>query len=375
MQQCKCCIMDSENDPDLKFSSNGICNHCYNFDTAISKLPIGSKATEYLKSQFAKIKEEGKFKKYDCIIGLSGGVDSTYLCLLAKQHGLRPLLVHCDNGWNTELSVKNIENVCSKSGYDLYTLVIDWNEIKDLQLSFMKAGVVDLELPYDYALITTAYKVAEEYGVKYVMTGHNVRTEGTYLPRSWRHTKMDIVNIKAIHRKFGKVKLKTFPAYSFIKQRYIDKKLEYLYPLNYIEFNKENAKQIITKEFEWRDYGGKHYENIFTRFYQGYILKEKFRIDKRQFHLSVLVQAGQLSREEALKQYATKGYDNALFEEDKKFVLKKLDLTVEEFDDYLKAPIKKHTDYPSIDNYWDLYFKVIKKVKPFVKFFIRKRTQ
>ncbi|MGZ4037986.1 MAG: 7-cyano-7-deazaguanine synthase, partial [Bacteroidia bacterium] len=210
--------MDNVNDPDLVLDANGICNHCHNFDRAISRLPVGAAAKKDFNDLVAEIKQAGKDKKYDCIIGVSGGVDSTYLAWIAKQQGLKALLVHCDNGWNSELSVKNIENICSVTGFDLYTLVLDWEEIKDIQLSFIKANVVDVELPYDYALIVTTYKAALKYGIRHVLTGHNVITEGTYLPKSWRHDKMDIVNIKAIHKQFGHVPFKTFPRYSFIRQ-------------------------------------------------------------------------------------------------------------------------------------------------------------
>jgi N-acetyl sugar amidotransferase len=356
--------MDSENDPDLVLDSSGICNHCHNFDRAYSKIPIGNEAQKHFASQISEIKKEGKGKEYDCIIGLSGGVDSTYLCYLAKINGLKPLLVHCDNGWNSELSVKNIENICRVTGFNLYTLVLDWEEIKDIQLSFFKAGVVDIELPYDYALIITAYKAAQKFKIRHVLTGHNVVTEGTYLPQSWRHDKMDIVNIQAIHKRFGSRSFKTFPHYSFLKQRLIDRKLKYVYLLNYTDYNKSAVKELIKKEFNWRDYGGKHYENIFTRFYQGYILKQKFGIDKRQFHLSVLVQSGQMTRREALSEYAKPAYDPGQLKEDKDFVLKKLGFTDESFDKYLKAPIKSHLSYPSIRKYWNIYFKIIKMLKP-----------
>jgi N-acetyl sugar amidotransferase len=359
--------MDTVNDPDLVLDENGICNHCHNFDAAIAKLPKGEAAKKHFIQTIEKIKVDEKNKPYDCLIGVSGGVDSTYLAYLAKQNGLRALLVHCDNGWNSELSVKNIENICSKTGFDLYTLVLDWEEIKDIQLSFFKAGVVDLELPYDYALILTAHKAALKYGVRYVLTGHNIVTEGTYLPKSWRHDKMDIVNIKAIHKKFGKVPFKTFPYFSFVKQRMVDKKLEYLNLLNYTDYDKKKIKELITNELGWRDYGGKHYENIFTRFYQGYILKEKFGFDKRQFHLSILVQAGQITREEALKEYAMPAYNERQYSEDREYVIKKFGFTEKEFEDYMKAPIKKHSDYPTLQKYWEMYFRAIKIFKPIKK--------
>lgn len=363
-KQCTRCIMDSTNDPDLQFNEIGVCNHCLNFEKAIKSLPEPSNRKKQLHQLIDEIKLNGKKNsKYDCIIGVSGGVDSTYLCYVAKEHGLRALLVHCDNGWNSELSVMNIQNICKLTGYELYTLVIDWEEMRDLQLSFMKAGVVDLELPYDYALTTTVYKAAKKYGISSILTGHNVITEGSYLPQLWRHDKNDILNILDIHRQYGKVKLKTFPKYRFFTQILIKRKLKYYFLLNYLEYNKEQVKDLITKQFSWRDYGGKHYENIFTRFYQGYILKEKFGFDKRQFHLSVLVQSGQLSREEALREYSKPAYDQKQLEEDKQYVLKKLGMTEEDFRKYMQAPTRKHQEFDSIKKYWDFYFSTIRGVK------------
>lgn len=367
MIQCKRCIMDNVNDPDLVVDEAGVCNHCHSYDKAFEKLPKGEAAKKHFNETIAAIKQSGSGKKYDCLIGISGGVDSTYLAYIAKQNGLRALLVHCDNGWNTELSVKNIQNICDKTGYDLYTLVIDWEEFKDIQLSFFKAGVVDIELVYDYAFLATIYNAALKNDITYILTGHNLVTEGTYLPKSWRHPKMDFVNIKAIHKQFGKVPFKTFPRISFLKLRWVNRRVKFTYLLNYTDYNKDKVKEVIKKELDWKDYGGKHYENIFTRFYQGYILKKKFKIDKRQFHLSVLIQSGQITREEALRQYSMVGYDPVQLQEDKEYVLKKLGFTPEIFDAYMKAPIKKHDDYMTEQKYWDMYFKFVKLFKPIVK--------
>lgn len=360
--------MDNENDPDLILDSNGICNHCHNFDKAFAKLPSKELAEIEFSKQIEKMKAEGKGKKFDCMIGVSGGVDSTYLAHIAKEAGLRALLVHCDNGWNSELAVENIQNICSYTGFDLFTNVLDWEEFKDIQLSFFKAHVVDVELPYDYALIISIYKAAVKFNVNYVLTGHNVVTEGTYLPKSWRHDKMDIANIKDIHKQFGKLKMRTFPHYSFVKQRLIDKKLHYVSLLNYTGYNKAEVKELITTKMKWRDYGGKHYENVFTRFYQGYILNEKFKIDKRQFHLSVLVQSGQISKAEALEEYLKPAYNQQQLAEDKLFVIKKLGFTENEFDNYIKAPAQSHYHFKNIEAYWQRYFKFVKKIKALKKF-------
>jgi N-acetyl sugar amidotransferase len=366
MIACKRCIMNNQNDPDLIINQNGICNYCSLFDLAYKQLPKAEVGLKELEWVIYEIKKAGVSKQYDCIIGVSGGVDSSYLAWLAKQKGLRALLVHCDNGWNSELAVQNIQNICKHTGFELYTLVLDWEEFKDIQLSFIKANVVDVELPYDYALMISIYKAALKFNVSYVLTGHNVASEGTYLPKSWRHDKMDIVNIKDIHQKFGKLKMKTFPHYSFARQRMVDSQLSYVSLLNYQSVSQHEMKETITKELDWRDYGGKHYENVFTRFYQGYILKEKFKIDKRQFHLSVLVQSKQITREEALRLSQIPVYDPQLLEQDKTFVIKKLGLTIKEFDEYLQAPVISHLKFKSISRYWDYYFKTIKRVKPFL---------
>ncbi len=363
MQTCKRCIMDNVNDPGLILDQSGICNHCRNFDKAYSKLLSKEAAEKEFEKIIRKMKVDGKQKKYDCMLGVSGGVDSTYLAYLAKQVGLNVLMVHCDNGWNSELAVQNIQNICDFTGFDLYTEVLDWEEFKDIQLSFFKANVVDVELPYDYALIISIYKAALKFNVNYVLTGHNVVTEGTYLPKSWRHDKMDIVNIKNIHHKFGTLKMKSFPHFSFFRQRLIDKKLTYISLLNFVGYNKSEVKEHITAKMGWRDYGGKHYENVFTRFYQGFILNRKFKIDKRQFHLSVLVQSGQISRSEALIEYALPAYKTEQLNDDKLFVIKKLGFTEQEFDNYISASPVNHNTYKTIETYWQLYFKIIKKLK------------
>ena len=363
MIQCKRCIMDNVNDPDLIVDDQGICNHCHNYDLAISKIPSGENAKKYFNEIIQKIKESGKGKKYDCIIGVSGGVDSTYLSYLAKENDLRALLIHCDNGWNSELSVKNIDNICVKTGFDLQTHVLDWEEFKDIQLAFFKAGVVDIELPYDYALTHIIQKEALRLNIRFVLTGNNVVTEGTLLPKSWRHDKTDYVNIKAIHKQFGELPMKSFPYFNFIKQYWFDRKLTYLDLLNYIDYNKNEVKKLIIDKLGWRDYGGKHYESIFTRFYQGFILIEKFKIDKRQFHLSLLINSGQISREAALTEYKKTAYDPVQLAEDKEYVIKKLDFTNETFEMYLKFPIRKHSEYNTIQKYWGIYFKLTGKAK------------
>ncbi|HEY9176035.1 MAG TPA: N-acetyl sugar amidotransferase [Flavipsychrobacter sp.] len=346
-RQCAVSVMDNIADPDITFDERGISNYYYEFQKAYAeKVKTGKEGADAFAAIVEKIKEEGKNKPYDCIMGLSGGVDSTYVALLAKQHGLRPLAVHFDNGWNSELAVKNIENIVQKLGIDLHTYVINWDEFRDLQIAYLKASVIDIEAITDHAIFATLYRLAGEKDIKYILSGTNVQTENT-LPKSWIHPKYDHVNIKAIHKKFGSVPLKTFPFMDAKVKRYYHsiKKITSVSVLNYVEYNKAKVKEAIQKELEWRDYGGKHYESIWTRFYQGYILPRKFKVDKRKAHLSDLIFSKQITKEEALAELAKPIYDEQVFKEDYEFVLKKLGLSREELEKIMDTPPVSHYAY------------------------------
>jgi N-acetyl sugar amidotransferase len=362
---CKRCIMDSINDPDILINDDGVCNHCITFDFEFNKLPKGINKEKELESIIKKIKLKGVGRKYDCLLGVSGGVDSSYLAYLCSIYGLRPLIIHFDNGWNSELSVLNIQNLLDKLGFDFETLVINWDEFKDLQLSYFKAGVVDLEFPTDHAILASMFKIAKKHNIKFVLSGHNVVTEGTYLPKSWVHSKLDYLNLKDIHKQYGSIKLKTYPYLSFIKRLYnfYNSQFEYIQLLNFVDYNKFEVKKKLISELSWKDYGGKHFESIFTRFYQGYILPNKFNIDKRVFHYSCLVQSEQITREQAIKLLQEPIYDINLLESDKKYVLKKLNFNEATFEDYMRAPIRKHNEFKSEQKYWNKYFFVIKQIK------------
>jgi len=279
-------------------------------------------------------------------MGLSGGVDSTYVAYLAKQLGLRPLAVHFDNGWNSELAVMNIENIITKLGFDLFTYVIDWNEFRDIQLAYLKASVVDIEAITDHAIFATLYRLAGEKKIKYVLSGTNVQTENT-LPRSWIFNKHDHINIQSIHKAYGTLPLKTFPFSNAKVKRYYRQVLGVtsVSVINYVEYNKKKIKELIQRELGWRDYGGKHYESVWTRFYQGYILPTKFNIDKRKAHLSDLIFGGQITKEEALEELRKPIYDATQFKIDYDFVLKKLGLTEDEFNAIMQAPPRSHYDF------------------------------
>lgn len=368
-QACSRCILDTNDYPAITFDEKGVCSVCHIYDDMARRtVKRGQEAEKTLQDMLSEIKSWGKNKEYDCLIGVSGGVDSTYLSYKAKEWGLRPLILHVDNGWNTELSVMNIENLVKKLGFDLFTYVIDWNEIKDLQLAYMKASVLDIDVPTDNAYAAAVFKIANDKGIKYILTGHNTVTEG-WLPPTFTHFKYDIINMKAIHKRFGKVPLKTFPYLGVTRGWYLMKikGLKTYSPLNWIDYDKNAVKKFIQEELGWRDYGGKHYENIFTRFYQGYILFKKFGVDKRKSHLSTLICSGQITREEALAEVKKNPYPSEeLLQEDREYLIKKLGLTNEEFEAIMALPVKAHTDYPSILNWYDRlrpYVRAVKKVK------------
>lgn len=346
-QQCSISVMDTIADPNIHFDGKGICNYYYEYLKKEDEQVVrGAEGEEKLKEIVQRIKDAGKGKKYDCITGVSGGVDSTYVALMAKRLGLRTLIVHFDNGWNSELAIKNIENIISILGFDLYTLVVDWQEFRDLQLSYLKASVVDIEVVSDHAIIGTLYRLAAMHDIKYILSGANIVTEAT-LPGYWIWNKTDHENIKDIHKKFGKVPLKTYPLFTARQKRFdiVRKKIETFNLLNYLPYNKEAVKQTIASELKWRDYGGKHHESIFTRFYQGYILPVKFGIDKRKAHLSNLIFSGQTTKEKAVAELTKPIYDPEQLKNDYEFVLKKFALTEEEFDEILSAPRKEHNQY------------------------------
>ncbi len=348
-KQCVRCIMDTS-DTEITFDENGVCNHCHNYDVA-EKIHVlkGEAGLKKVQEITEYIKENSKGNKYDCIIGISGGVDSSYLAYYAKvKMGLNPLAVHFDNGWNSEIAVKNIHHIVQKLGIDLYTYVINWEEFRDLQLAYIKASVIDIEVPTDQLIFGSLYKIARKKKIKFILSGNNVETEEV-LPKSWIYPqKFDSRNLKAIHKAYGSVKLKDFPTMGKWRQLFNRKffSLEQFRILNYIEYNKKEALEVIKKELDWQDYGGKHFESIFTRFYQGYILPKKFNVDKRRAHLSNLILSGQMSREDALKEMEQVHYSDELIAEDKVFFLKKLGLSEEEFDKIMNEPERKHHDFP-----------------------------
>ena len=354
-QQCKVTVMDNIADPLISFDEDGICNYYHEYKQFERQNVFkGREGQQQLDNIIGKIKKAGAGKKYDCITGVSGGVDSTYLVLQAKKLGLRPLVVHFDNGWNSELAVSNINNIVTRLDLDLFTLVVDWEEFKDLQLSYFKANVVDIEALTDHAILGTLYKLASKHNIKYILSGSNVVTEGI-LPKFWIFNKADGMNIKAIHETYGSVPLKTFPFFSTHRKRYyMDiRGIETISLLDYMDYNMVEVKKAITEELGWRDYGGKHFESVFTRFYQGYILPRKFGIDKRKAHLSTLISSGQITKAEALTVLSRPVYSDEQLHIDREFVLTKLGLSTEQFDEYIRSPRREHTEFKHEKGVWD----------------------
>jgi N-acetyl sugar amidotransferase len=344
---CKRCLLDGVNNPDFSLDLSGLCSFCNQFDCEhqpyLQEVKNGGRE-KYLRI-LDQIRKDGRGKPYDCLIGVSGGVDSTYIAWLTKEVGLRPLAVHFDNGWNSELAVKNIENIINRLGIDLETVVVDWLEFRDLQLSYLKASVVDVEVPTDHGIFTTLFRVARRFGIRYILSGVNSATEAI-LPYSWIHPKLDHINLLAIHKAFGTQTLKTFPVADFRLKRWIRTSgLQEIRILDLIDFRKAEAEELIKRELDWRPYGGKHYESIFTRFYQGYILPEKFGIDKRKAHLSNLICSGQMTRDEGIAELAKPIYPQGLLLEDMEFALKKFNLTEAEFGEIMQRPRKAHRDF------------------------------
>ena len=351
-------------DPDITFDDNGICSHCHYHDSLYKQIVPNSQDAKILLSKLIeKIKEKGKSKKYDCIIGLSGGVDSTYVAFLVKELGLRPLAVHLDNGWNSELAIKNVENVIKKLKIDLFTIVIDWEEFKALQLAYLRAGVIVLEVTSDHSIFASLYKLAKQYNINYIISGTNVVTE-SIMPKSWFYqTKNDLVNLNDIFKKYGDGRaLKTYPKHGFLKLLYFNlfHKLEFISILNYVPYVKSEIKDLIKKELDWKEYGGKHHESLITKFYQCYILPKKFGIDKRRAHLSNLICSGQMTREEALIEIEKPLYNSEFeMESDIEYVIKKFNISKKDFNKIINSPPSSHLSFKSDKWQRNLFYKIV----------------
>jgi N-acetyl sugar amidotransferase len=352
-------------------SSSG-CNYC---DQFISNFPVLSSNhqltdadvadnLERLKTRLEKNKKN-RNEKYDCVIGLSGGLDSSYALYLAAEIGINPLVVHMDNGWNSELAQNNIEGLVNHFGFDFETHVIDWEEYRDLQKSFLSADVVDIEMLYDMAAVGVCFNTAKKYGIYSIVAGTNSATEGMRMPPTWSYrNKLDKTNLMDIVSKHGdNVNIKTFPLYSSFNQAVdlLIRKIDWISILDLVNYSKKEAEVSLIEKFGFKPYPFKHYESVFTRFYQGYLLPNKFGIDKRKSHLSTLIMTNQLNRDEALEILANSPYpDSDQLKNDINYFLKRMEWSEKDLDEYLKRPPQSHDSFASdkrvIDSLKFVYF-------------------
>lgn len=339
-------------DSQIVFDEKGVCDHCNNFYTNIKPNwhPDGRGRAE-LEKIVAEIKREGQGKDFDCIMGMSGGIDSSYLTYVAKEQlGLRPLVFHVDGGWNSQIAVNNIEVLVEKLGLDLYTEVINWEEMRDLQLAFFKSGVPHIDIPQDHAFFATMYNFAAKHGIRHILTGANHSTECVKNPMEWIYFGTDVTQIRDIHAKFGQRPLKSFPLSNILRHkiylRYV-RGIRVVRPLDYVPYHKEDAMQLLQDRFGWQKYPQKHFESRFTRFYEGYWLPEKFGYDTRKVQFSSLILTGQMTREQALEKLEKPAFDAATIKQDFEFVATKLGISVGELQGYMEAPNKSYRDYKS----------------------------
>ena len=349
---------------DITFDEMGICNYCTEFLEKHGNILSAESEDKdsKLRSLIEKVKKEGKNKKYDCIVGVSGGVDSAFALTKVKEFGLRPLAVHMDNGWNSELAQNNIENIVRRLDVPLYTHVIEWNEYREFMDAFFEADVIDVELLYDNAMLAVNYAQAKKYGIRYILAGSNTASEGLRMPPGWNWFKYDKKNMRKIGKKFQRAKLKTLPAFGtidYVWAHYL-RRIEWVPILDYMEYKKFTAMDYLERNFDFKPYAYKHYESIFTRFYQGYILPKKFNVDKRKVHLSTLILTDQISREGALDTLSQIPYpDSSQERDDLEYFLKKMNWTEDKLEDYLSRKEKSHDVYGSEIHLWNYLRRIL----------------
>ena len=366
MKECNRCILTEDDDSSIIIDYSGLCNYCNNYDMQLKELGTKNERNSFIEKKIKEIKLKGKNKKYDCLIGLSGGLDSSYMAYWLGKRGLRPLVVHLDNGWNSNLATQNIKNICQKLNFDLHTHVIDWEEFRTMQLAYLKASVVDIEVLTDHAIKAIILKLSRKFKINYVFSGFNISTEAVMI-KGWTYNKNDFENIKDIVTKNSLLKkLKTYPHITFWTNLFYNffLDLEKINLLNYIDYDKNKSKEIIKKSLNWKDYGGKHYESLFTKFYQAYFLPQKFNIDKRKVHLSNLICSKQITKIDAKRVLKKPLYkSDKELNNDINFVIKKLGISIDEFNNIMNKKIKRHTDFKTHDNYWNIYFKLVNILK------------
>lgn len=363
-QVCNNCVMDGS-DTQIVFDELGVCDHCNTFkNVTLPNWNTGSGGQARLKGLVETIKREGKGKDFDCIIGMSGGIDSSYLTYIAKEKmGLRPLVFHVDAGWNSQIAVNNIERLIDGLGLDLFTEVIDWQEMRDLQLAFFKSGVSHIDTPQDHAFFATMYKFANQHNVKHILTGGNLSTECIRNPVEWMYYQSDSRQLVDIHRQFGTRPLKTYPVTSIIWHKVwlpYFRGVKVVRPLDMVPYIKEEAKQLLMDRFGWQPYPQKHFESRFTKFYESYWLPKRFGYDVRRVQYSSLIVTGQMAREEALELLKNPSYDEANIGQEIEFVANKLGISVKELNSYMVLPRKTYKDYKNQRQLYDYGARVLR---------------
>ena len=364
IQTCTNCVMDTTVSK-IFFDEKGVCDHCNTYyNDILPKWHTDERGEKELWKIINKIKQEGKGKDFDCIMGMSGGIDSSYLLyMMVVKFGLRPLVFHVDAGWNSQIAVNNIERLIDGLDLDLYTEVINWEEIKDLQLAFFKSGVPHIDVPQDHAFFATMYKFASKHKIKTILTGGNYSTECIRNPLEWMYYQSDSIQLKDIYKQHGEGKLKNYPVSNILWHKiylpYV-KGIKLIRPLDYVPYNKDAAMQLLVDKFGYQEYPQKHFESRFTRFYESYWLPTKFGYDTRKVQYSSLILTGQMTREEALEKLSEPGYDPKTIGQDFEYVATKLGITVKELQSYMDAPNKTYKDYKSQENIYNVGAKIMR---------------
>jgi len=364
IKTCTNCVMDTT-DSRITFDEKGVCDHCNTFYTDIEPFwHTDEKGHNELKSIVEKIKKDGQGKEFDCLMGMSGGIDSSYLLYkMVTDYGLRPLVFHVDAGWNSQIAVNNIERLVDGLGLDLYTEVINWEEIKDLQLAFFKSGVSHVDTPQDHSFFATMYKFASKHKIKTILTGGNYSTECVRNPLEWMYYQSDSIQLRDIHKKHGTIPLKDYPVTNILWHKvylpYV-KGIKLIRPLDYFPYDKDAAMQELVDKFGYQKYPQKHFESRFTRFYESYWLPEKFGFDTRKVQYSSLILTNQMTREEALEKLKSPAYDPATIDNDFEYIATKLGISVEELRSYFNASNKTHNDYKSQEGIYNIGAKVMR---------------
>lgn len=354
-------------DSRIKFDEKGFCDHCNDYIANVKpKWHPDDRGKNELENLISKIKESGKKNDFDCLLGLSGGVDSSYMLHIAvKEFGLRPLVFHVDGGWNSELAVHNIHVMIDKLGLDLYTEVIDWEEMRDFQLAWFKSGLPHIDLPQDHAFVATLYNFADKYNVKYILNGGNISTECVRNPMEFFYYGTDMLHIRDIMRRFSTVKMQSYPFSSIYRHKiYLRwaRGVKVVRPLNYRPYIKSDALRLLEKEYGWKPYPQKHFESRFTKFYESYWLPERFGFDPRRVQFSSLILTGQMTREEALKRLEKPAYDPETIEQEFEYIVTKLRITSDELQHYFTMPKKFYWDYQNQERFFNAGARVLKAI-------------